>query len=438
VVAGTGLFGLLVAVVFLGYRYLPAAPDRLIYSVQKTEYGDTFAFGSITADGEENQEFYRDNNGLVSVTILLDFFPWVGDRVISPTGSTLAVADQDGNLLLLDSNAESPVVIEVYLPYRDERFFRQGFSPDGEYFCYVDQMEDSRTVTVVTDRAGNEIYRVEDKTWGAFLPDSHRIVVYENDSRHLTGLGVLDFLSGEYTFLTTLSDSSSANISSIYSLNSVLVAGDTIYYLDGDYLMSVPIQGGVPSEIYAAGEGILYFYLAPDQHTLVIANSDDDGIYFYDTRQDSKSSAAHDVDLINFSPSGDYIISISRADGDYALYLSKADGSDKVQLITKGDYPRYSFSPNGKRIAYLEGCSNVDGGDLYVTAVDNRDPLLLDTNVWSFRFINNGKQIVYIKTIQSEMSSLKSAIYRIDINGENRAQIMSPQFGLYTWGWPLP
>jgi len=120
------------------------------------------------------------------------------------------------------------------------------------------------------------------------------------------------------------------------------------------------------------------------------------------------------------------------------LYTIKTDGSSRVRLAKDAQSFNFLFSPDKRRIAYIKFYTTEEGGDLYISNFNGKDMKRLDSGVWSFRFVDGGKYIVYVKVTDLDRGNPESEIYRIRIDGQKKERLLDADDGLYTFIWPLP
>ncbi len=424
---------------FLGFQILKPA-DQLVYMIQEDAGESATAFMSIRENGKDNEEIYSENDGLQSAALYVDLFPWIAHTIFSPDGNTMAVGNSDGELLLLNRNSSEPVSIDM----EDSGGFTgfgiaNGFSPDGKYFGFTD-VDNTSLVTRIIDLQGNEVASMDDSVFAGFFPDSQRAVVFESDQLQVEGIGTLDIRSGEYNYLASI-DAGDAAYSIWYSAGATRISPDgrTIYYVDGKSLMSISSGGGASSTIYESDEGISYSYFSPDANKLAIVDTDGSTLYLYDVRRGEKLRITNDLEGLMFSPNGRYLAyTTNEGTSEKDLHISKSDGSDKIRIAKNANWFKFAFSPDGSQLAYIEGNSSQDGGSLYVVRLDGSKSVRLDTSVWSFRFIDNGRSIIYAKVGDMDRGNPESEIYRIRVTGRSKELLLQADDGLFTFIWPLP
>jgi len=410
--------------------------QQLVYIVDLIE-GDQSTLTriiEIKENGEDIHEIYNDNNGLSSVAGFLEFFPWMIGNVFSPDGKTIVVAENDGNLLLL--NRETSSVISVDTQNKGLAGFGsfQGFSPNGKYFGFTDQ-DNNSNITIIIDLQGNVVNRFEDAIFGAFLSDSRHIAVAKkaeiSDQGGLVEIGIIDIINGEYSYIAGRDE----NISPLLDIFSVLKMspkGETIFY-DSTNLMQVSTLGGLPS-LVSENTGFLVF--SPNEMTLAILDSNE--VYLYNVIQDEISFVIDHAKNLNFSSDGKYIAYVTNEGMYEDLYISKIDGSEKTQITKNANCMKFSFSPDNDYVAYVDGRIDSYGGSLHIVDRDGSDSRILDDDVWSFRFTDDGTSIVYIKVNDQDISDLQSEIFRINITGNPKDHLVQADDGVFTFIWPAP
>ena len=133
--------------------------------------------------------------------------------------------------------------------------------------------------------------------------------------------------------------------------------------------------------------------LSPDGKLVALSVSDGSGsdIWTYDWQRDTMSHLTFDGGAFRFpvwSPDGRYLV----FQADSGIFWTRADGAGKPQSLTQtktGQFP-WSFSPDGKRLAFAEG--GAGGLDLLTVPVANEGGVL-----------RAGKPEVFLKTTASEV-----------------------------------
>lgn len=416
--------------------------EQLVYTVQEDRGEITTAIMTIRADGKDNREIYSDNDGFMIDVIFREGSYFSADSMaafvssiiikeentFSPDGKTIALIESTGDILLLNKEVSS----QVSVAGGDIFFIFRGFSPDGKYFGFTDLDDGTPTLRIV-DLSGKEVFSADNRYFGDFLPDSQKLVVVEDDSdKGAIGLGLLDITSGEYTYLTNIEEEKAARL----QIPRVSPDGRTIYYVDGNNVMSIPSKGGASASLYESDEGALPL-IAIGTRTLAVIDSEEDSLYLVDVRKGTKTRVAKDLVNVVVSPNEKYMAYVTDAGNDEEdLYLAKADGSDRIRLSKNTNWFSFSFSPNKKHLAYIEGNSSSDGGSLYIVRLDGSESQRLDTGVWSFRFVEGGDYVVYVKVDDMDRGDPESEIYRIRTDGQKKSLILQADDGLFSFIWP--
>jgi len=420
----------------LGYN-LFSPKEQLIYMIQEDQ-NDNFATAVmiIRADGKENEEFYSDRDGFLPF-----FLSGSKNNIISPDGLYLVLLDREGELLLINKRGAAPIPLDTG-DINGISFFQLDISPDGMYVGYTARFDDSRPSVCVVDLQGNEVITIDDVAFSTFLPNSRQVVVSEFDADdNMAALAIIDVHSGEYTHLVDFEGEGN------YHMVLLSPDGKTIYYTDDTGLMAISATGGIASSVYES-EKINSAFFSSDGRMIAILDGEKAALYLYETKRESTIRIDKGIFIgsifgipisLSFSPDSKYLAYIvGEGYGDLELYFIKADGSDRVQVATNAEWYGYAFSPDKSHIAYIKGSDGHKGGGLYIMLLDGSESKRLDTGVWSFRFVNGGKYIVYTKVTDLERGSPESEIYRIRIDGQKRESILDIDDGLYTFISPLP
>jgi Tol biopolymer transport system component len=417
--------------------------EQLIYVIQEDQHEGFSALMTIRSDGKNNSELYSDRDGF----LIGGFLPGLSN-IFSSDGKTIAFPDSEGNLVLLRVDGTAPQTLEDNVGFST---MLQGFSPNGDYFGYTALDNYENPVIHVIDRQANEILFVENMIFFAFLPNGNGAIAaeYDSDDYRLTTLGVIDISTGDYNYLAEFSEYFGAGFP-CFSPD-----GKTIYYWDDADLMEVSSSGGSATAIYEAeyGGGDAWIFFSPNGQHMAILDGNAGELYLYEPNEGSKVRIDKDVVLdvedfvggdkeimqfpASFSPDSKYL-AYTVSDSYAELYTIRIDGSNRVRLAKDAQSFNFAFSPDKRRIAYIKFDAYNEGGDLYIARVDGSESKRLDSGVWSFRFVDGGKHIVYIKAADLDRGNPESEIYRIRLDGQKKERLLDADDGLYTFIWPLP
>ena len=135
-------------------------------------------------------------------------------------------------------------------------------------------------------------------------------------------------------------------------------------------------------------------HVSPDGKLLAfsVSNGGGSNIWVYDWQRDATAHLTFGEGNFTFpvwSPDGRYIV----FHGDAGIYWARADGAGKPQLLIQGQYGQFpwSFSPDGKRLAYAEQ-SQHNQLDLWTVPMENGDGQL-----------RAGKPQVFLQTPANEL-----------------------------------
>lgn len=97
-----------------------------------------------------------------------------------------------------------------------------------------------------------------------------------------------------------------------------------------------------------------------------------------------------------WSPDGSMIAFLSSRDGDMEIFTMKADGSDIVQLTSNSsDDLSFSWSPDGKLLAYTAYSSGRTSADIFTIGSDGSNNHLLRTDAAAPSWSPDGKLIAF-------------------------------------------
>src|SRR6185369_16266205 len=101
-------------------------------------------------------------------------------------------------------------------------------------------------------------------------------------------------------------------------------------------------------------------------------------LYIYDWRRDTMTRLTFSETGNSFpvwAPDGKHIAYRNPIPGAYRIDWIRSDGAGEPQLLleSKNDMRTFSFTPDGKRLAYFEA-TNETGNDLWTVAIDTSDP----------------------------------------------------------------
>jgi hypothetical protein len=103
------------------------------------------------------------------------------------------------------------------------------------------------------------------------------------------------------------------------------------------------------------------------------------------------------------------------------LYTIEADGSDRTKIDNDGFEP--SWSPNGKRIAFVQHAPGTFDSDVYTMKADGSDKTRITRtkgSEWEPAFSPDGKRIVYRK---GKFRSAGGTLYTIRTSGQGREKL---------------
>ena len=229
-------------------------------------------------------------------------------------------------------------------------------------------------------------------TYGRYLPTGH--LVYLNSGTLFAAPFDPDTLEVHGTAVPVLQEVSYSRINGSAQFD--FSQDGTLVYQSGN-------AGGLVTLQWLYGDGKLeplsakpgpygQPHLSPDSKlvALTVAGAGGTDIWTYDWQRDVMSPLTFgggDIQFPVWSPDGRYLAFRS----DSNIYWTRADGAGKPQPLThtkRSQWP-WSFSPDGKRLAFIE--VGTDGLDIWTVPVENEGGLL-----------RGGKPEVFLQTPASE------------------------------------
>jgi Tol biopolymer transport system component len=99
---------------------------------------------------------------------------------------------------------------------------------------------------------------------------------------------------------------------------------------------------------------------------------------------------------IKFSTDGRYAAYMINKEGRFELFVTNIETRQRTSMVSGSNWVTFAFSPDNKRIAYVDGRSTTEGGSLFVRDIDGGNRTRLDTDVWSFKFDSRGRQSILL------------------------------------------
>ena len=435
-----------------------ASPETLIYTIQDaSSAGPIVAINSLTADGNNNHELYSDSDGLTLANNFLNF-DMTHHSYLSPDGKTLALVEsKTQNLVLLPIDGKSPTVIDTSA-YQPATVLPCGFSIDNKYYLYgtITSGSSSQSSLVLADMNGNEVSSIPGFFRGIFLPNNKQIVgesfeQNSNASNNTTiSLALMNIPSGDIQ--TPLVDVNLNAASTLFGGFFISKDGKDIYFEDEQGLGKIKTSGGDNQHIYSS-KNTINGYALKNGATLVLVENDISqnaataDLYIFDIRRNLKSridkylvnsNVNASISLVNYqiisSPDSRYLAyATDNGDGTENLNIVQSDGNNKYRLARGGNWYSFAFSPDSRKILFIEGHNNNEGGSLFISDLNGKNRVRLDDNVWSFRFIESGGSVMYTMVENLQNSRPQSTIIRIRLDGKQRKVLVQSEDGLYTF-----
>jgi Tol biopolymer transport system component len=450
VIVGAALF--IIAVITIGIFVVPRVfsgmkSDHYIYVRQDTSTSGGFSSIVLSkADGKSDFELAGDRVGYYPVDSLYG----LQQRFISPTGNHFFLRERGlrGDLLLFSNDGSIP----VYLSDKSSAGWPEGFSPDGKYLAFTTfDQTNIEIATHIVDNSGNLILTLEGAMFGAFLPDSNKVVVVETElvDEFFTSLILVDINRGDITFLASL-DMDGEEVSYLFPPRPfVSPDGRQVYFFSGMDLMSVPISGGAVSTVYRFDSQASSAYFAPDKKHLVLLDVEpgfqEADLLLFDPQSNRRIRIDSEIYIrdrirsmygeenIKFSPDGKTVAYLVIRDERLELYVYNIERRQRTRLASGSAWISFAFSPDGKRIAYIDSRSATSGGNLFISELDGSDRKRLDTDVWSFQFDARSRNIYYFTVDDASRRRPESEMFKIRIDGTKKEMIMPAENGILTF-----
>jgi Tol biopolymer transport system component len=436
------LAAVLVVIASSNISRIRASGEEYTYVVQEKNTSEPFVVvARMKAGGKNVLELANDRDGYIPSPI----FDGISRKLFSPTGKNFAMREQNtsGDLMLFSDDGSIP----VYLGYRDLISLAEGFSQDGKYFAlsYYDRSTEE-LATHIYDTKGNQLLTYDAAVFGAFLPTGNRFVVFETDNTNnltITGISAVDIITGDISFVTNLEEP--------FTRMNLFTSADgrEIYFIQGAELMSVSTSGGAAKSIYKFDSANSLAFAAPDKKNLVIldvisgTNSAD--LILYDPASNRRVRIDKEVSYfsplhnlygeapVKFSPDGRFVAYLANKDGKSELFVANIDSRQRTSMVSGSSWITFSFSPDKKRIAYIDGRSSTSGGSLFIREYDGSNRTRLDTNVWSIQFDSTGRYVYYSKPDNLSSRRPETELYRIRYDGKNKELLMPAEDGILTF-----
>ena len=436
----------LLATVYLASVTIPRFMTRsqvILYTVHDNGPGTPLnAIAAIKPDGRDYREIAHSRNGF-----WLPSSSYATQTYLAPNHRRLALYDRlgqtgsDWELVLYDIETTRPQLIErTVLRFGVAGL---GFSPDGRRFAYTtyDSRRNEATLFVV-DEQGRELFSLPAAVYAGFFPDNRRVLIIQTDSDGLfDALAWVDTQTGEQGRLTRLSESSG------WVRPLISPDGQQIYFYADNELLVVSATGGAARRVYEFESQRSATFFAPGSSSLLIYDqfnhNDNVGeLRLVNPADNRPVRIDRDVNLLSLTNShvgetavdvsadGSLVAYLGDTPGNLALYVTGSDGRNRRRISSGNAWMTFAFSPDGRRIAFIEGRAANQPGNLYVADVDGGNRTRLDVDVWSFRFAPNGRTLVYSKVSGLNRNRPESELYTIRPDGEQRELILEAQRGL--------
>jgi serine/threonine-protein kinase len=229
--------------------------------------------------------------------------------------------------------------------------------PGGKAVLFTSNTRDGADIVVMTLADHRRKMLQRGGTFGRYLPSSNGVghLVYINKGTlftlpiHLDKLEVLDAPSPVLEDVAFSPENGSAQFG--FSRNGTLVyrRGGTV---GGELLTVQWLDGtGKMQPLLARPDAYAFLHLSPDGERLALSTKD---VWVYQWRRDTMTRLTFDGGQVPlWSPDGRYIVFRRPGDG---MFLIRADGAGTPQALTQSRNLQgpWSFTPDGRRLAYME------------------------------------------------------------------------------------
>lgn len=415
---------------------------QILYAIQDEGTSDAISTLMImNGDGDGHLEVAYDRDGLYLASA-----GYGEPQYLAPDGRWLAYferTDEGWELVVASADGGSPLLVDNNA-VRSTAVGTLGFSPDSRHFAYTTFNDRNDEIALhVLDATGAEVLMVPDVAFGSFFPDGNRLLVLETDDEGLfDGLAWLELNEGTPNRITNLTESSG------WVRPLVLPDGNRIsFYSEGELLM-MDVAGGAAQRLHEFDSPASAVFVAPggdyltvyDQFVgesvgeLRLINLADNRSIRIDTDSNLSPWGNRPGErAIDFSPDGKFVAYAADEPGNLSLYVTGVDGANRRRISDDNAWLTFAFSPNSRQIAFIEATDARRAGTLYIADMDGGNRLRLDVDVWSFRFIDGGRRLLYSKVQDIDRGDPESEIYRIDADGDNQELLLGVQDGIISF-----
>ncbi len=419
-----------------------SAPEKLIYTVQESsDTGKITEIYSIRPNGNDLMEIFSDPDGVNLVNYYVSYFQ---DANIAKNKDFFAVySNENEEIVLIPISGQNQIYVEIDLDGRT--FFPIGFSPSGKYYGYVlSNFSDTTDNSLIfIDMQGNQIAEFLEYSYGSYDPNEDKMIAYkaEGEDKTFSSLYLIDINTGSEEWIGEIE--SDGLVGAYFPTTS---DGKSIFVTDEDGINKITIKDNISSQIYdAKGMGIPI--PITDNNKLLILDYVDGyyDLYVLDLKKNSKlrvdkylnlsarnNSESNFLGIVLSEDEKNILYTVSDEGNDIELHLASLDGKNHTQIDRGSNLYGYEFSPDKKHIAYIEYNSNNQGGTLNVCDIEGNNKVRIDSDVWSFQFTNNGRNIVYSKVEDLERGRPVSELFSVKVNGKDSKSIFQPYDGLIT------
>jgi dipeptidyl aminopeptidase/acylaminoacyl peptidase len=431
--------------------------ETVVYTIQDTGPNDPItSVNSIKANGKDNQELYGDSSGLRLAQNYYGFFNFSSDAVnlpfLSPDRKKLALATSSASeMVLLPLDGGSANILKT--SSENANFlFSGGFSPNGKYFTYAQNSGSNNIDLIVVDAQGSEIQNLPGTFRAQFLSNGTQMVIEQVESNSSSAnqtcsIATANVTSGEVD--STLADMNCSTGNGMLNGFFLSKNGSQIFFADSSGISRVSTKGGEITTVFES-KGAVGGLALNDGVTLLVFDvaqaSGTSSIDMYLVNPNKKTKTRIDKYLSNseymrrygvlpvvFSPNKRLMAyTTDNGNGSFDLNVVGTNGQGKIRLTNGAGWYDFAFSPDNKKIAYIEGSNTSESGTLYIADVNGKNRIRIDDSVWSFEFIQGGAGFVYTIVEDMVRSRPTSTVMRAGADGKNKKVVLEAQDGLFT------
>ncbi|HEY9076398.1 MAG TPA: hypothetical protein VIO61_07630 [Anaerolineaceae bacterium] len=443
---------------FAARTQLPYSASRPLLYAHITENPPDLSINYTTGSWKSSVKLDHDADG--------NLIPYCGyfgnsNSFLSPAGDyfTLRTGADQNQIRLYSTHGGSPVTL-AGKTLSPSGFPVEGFSKSGKMFAYSTLEKDGKEVaTRVVNLRGQELLKVTGAVFASFAPDESRLLVmpYNPTNGDVNGIVSVN-LKGEQKALVSLTLGALTR-QGLFTHPFYSADGEQVYFFIEKKLYRISTLGGEPSVVYTFKQAAGIAYLTPDGSRVALLDLATDNSVALASQYvpirvailDPKSGMVTDLSentpftmsresfpilceqSMTFSPNGKSLAVQVNGEKSTKLVLTDLEGKNPKTLAEAATFT-FEFTPDSRYLLYtvrkdLMGPDFLRGS-LYSQPVDGKAPVMIDENVFSFRVVPTGKEVIYARTVQDLNQQLTTEVFRANLDGTGKTSIAGGVPGL--------